>query len=77
MKKSSPAWTLTARKVDKIDTSQPPGPGAYNPQESSLETFPQCWSASKSPRLPKEGSLSPGPGAYESKYIGSSPPRAT
>ena len=74
MKKSSPAWTLRGRSTDAPAPSVP-GPGAYNPTSSNLESSPK-YQIGKSSRILRRNSDNPGPGAYDPHQAGKMSPRA-
>ena len=75
MRKSSPAWTLRGRKSEK-SVNIVPGPGAYNPTSSHMESSPK-YAIGKSSRIIKSDVNNPGPGAYDPKNSGKANPRAT
>ena len=70
MRKSSPAWSIRGRKIEKIKEAIP-GPGSYSPNSSHFESSPK-YGTSRSPRDFKAKDT-PGPGAYESFVRSGSP----
>ena len=73
MRKSSPAWTFRGRKTEAYK-ERSPGPGAYSPTASHLDSSPKC-AIGRSSRVVSWDSSNPGPGSYDPRNSGKMSPR--